>query len=285
MLLIVESGGTKTDWLLVRNPTYQKSFQTSGLSPSIISWQQIEAILKDEVAPWLANEKPRSLIFFGAGLGREGFPDRMSKTLLDNLDLEVEPRVETDILGAAYACLGALPGIVNIMGTGSVAFRFNGEDVVQQSGGWGYLLGDEGGGSSLGRRFLRSLMSDNLPQEVKNAYTAWSGRTPEETLRCLYREPRPGIFLARQVPFLAENINDPVILDLVQAEIRHFFDLYLEPLLPETGQLVFMGGVARIFHEQVMQECRARRLERSRVLTESPVVSIANYLLGRPLDS
>jgi N-acetylglucosamine kinase-like BadF-type ATPase len=48
------------------------------------------------------------------------------------------------------------PGVIAIAGTGSIVFGRNGEGRTARAGGWGYLLGDEGGGFDLVRQALRA---------------------------------------------------------------------------------------------------------------------------------
>lgn len=62
-------------------------------------------------------------------------------------------RVVHDAVTAVAGALGPRDGIVAAMGTGSVFSRRLG-DAVESIGGWGPVLGDEGGGAWLARRFL-----------------------------------------------------------------------------------------------------------------------------------
>jgi N-acetylglucosamine kinase-like BadF-type ATPase len=194
------------------------------------------------------------------------------------LGFEEQVVVETDLLGGAYACLGSENGAVGNMGTGSVAFRYEDQNVIERRGGWGYLLGDEGGGSSLGRRLLRRLSEGRLPAHLQEAYRQWSGLCTDEMIRAIYSDPVPGLYLARQVPFIAEYIKDPAMQDLVRAEIGLFLDTYLLPLVENETRVMLMGGIARIFQDVAIGECRTRGLDRVEILTESPIIAIARHI-------
>lgn len=87
-----------------------------------------------------------------AGANLPGALERLAETL-------PYPRVEivTDAITAARGALGGKDGIVAAIGTGSV-FAVQRGETIQQYGGYGFLLGDEGSGASLGRALLsRSL--------------------------------------------------------------------------------------------------------------------------------
>jgi glucosamine kinase len=68
-------------------------------------------------------------------------------------------RIETDAIAAALGALGSHDGILAAIGTGSVFVRQQ-SGRLQQFGGWGPVLGDEGSGRQLGRRALsRALLA------------------------------------------------------------------------------------------------------------------------------
>lgn len=65
--------------------------------------------------------------------------------------------VVSDALVALVAGVGEAPGVAIICGTGSVAYGRNARDQAAQAGGWGHVLGDEGGGYWIGRHALRAV--------------------------------------------------------------------------------------------------------------------------------
>ncbi len=65
--------------------------------------------------------------------------------------------VVSDALVALVAGVGEAPGVVIICGTGSVAYGRNSRDQAARAGGWGPVLGDEGGGYWIGRHALRAV--------------------------------------------------------------------------------------------------------------------------------
>ncbi len=279
--LIAESGGTKTDWVLVDAQQRKKNFQTRGLSPSLSDWDSIEECLYEDVQPWVGGAPLARLWFFGAGLGRKPQRERLMEMLSDCLGCD-DVVVDTDLMGAAYACLGKDSGVVGILGTGSVAFRYEDRKVVRRMGGWGFLLGDEGGGSSLGRELLRGLLEGTLPPHLRTAYEAFTDQDIIRTLEDLYAYPRPSLYLARQVPFIAEHHQDPAIRRVLHKQLQFYLDHYLFPLLQsKEEEVAFIGGVARIFSENLKELCRANDMKSVKVLTEAPIMPITRFLMSR----
>jgi N-acetylglucosamine kinase-like BadF-type ATPase len=65
--------------------------------------------------------------------------------------------VVSDALVALVAGVGEAPGVVIISGTGSIVYGRNSRDQAARAGGWGHVLGDEGGGYWISRQALRAV--------------------------------------------------------------------------------------------------------------------------------
>jgi N-acetylglucosamine kinase-like BadF-type ATPase len=66
--------------------------------------------------------------------------------------------VVNDALVALEAGAPDQPGVVIVAGTGSIAYGRNRSARAARAGGWGYLIGDEGGGFWIGRAALSSVV-------------------------------------------------------------------------------------------------------------------------------
>ena len=283
-ILIGESGGTKTDWALVKENVTLKVLQTRGLSPSLSDWETIREIIFEDVAPWAAEAPPQQVYFFGAGLGRRPAIKHMERLVSEALTQVERLEVHTDLMGAAIACFGKDPGLVAIMGTGSVAFRYQDAKITERQGGWGYLLADEGSGYALGRSLVRGLLEGRFSEHIVEAHEAYMDHSLSRTIEDLYNHPRPSLYLARQVPFLAQHRDDEEIRILILAQIQYFLDHYLLPITGDVEEdVVFTGGVSRIFHDLVIDACRSRSIDKVRVLKEPPIRAIARYYAEQAL--
>jgi N-acetylglucosamine kinase-like BadF-type ATPase len=68
--------------------------------------------------------------------------------------------VVNDALVALEAGAPGQPGVVVISGTGSISYGRNARGEAARSGGWGYVLGDEGSGYWIGRAALRAVLRE-----------------------------------------------------------------------------------------------------------------------------
>lgn len=88
-----------------------------------------------------------------AGFGMSGGSQRMARAIAEVVatpHLIVLPDQETSFAAA----VGGQPGVVVIAGTGSSALGQNSFGEKSGTGGWGYLMGDEGSGYCIGRKAL-----------------------------------------------------------------------------------------------------------------------------------
>jgi N-acetylglucosamine kinase-like BadF-type ATPase len=90
-----------------------------------------------------------------AGARREGLRSRMREALSNTGIARIEVVSDADI--ALYGATDGEPGVVVIAGTGSVCCGVNGRGKQMCAGGWGPIVGDEGGGSWIARQGLRAI--------------------------------------------------------------------------------------------------------------------------------
>ncbi|MEM1606607.1 MAG: BadF/BadG/BcrA/BcrD ATPase family protein [Candidatus Bathyarchaeia archaeon] len=84
--------------------------------------------------------------------------------------------IVNDVVVAFYAATGGEPGIVVVAGTGSIAYGANSRGESMISGGWGWLIGDEGSAFYIARQALAS------------ATKAYDGRGAKTVLVDMFKE-------------------------------------------------------------------------------------------------
>ncbi len=112
-----------------------------------------------------------------AGAGQAADQEALSKRLLDVLDVPHPPpriRIVHDAQIALEAAFEEGSGVVVIVGTGSVVFARTRNGALDRTGGWGYLLGDEGSGFALGQSGLRAVARaiDGGPETLLRSWVA-----------------------------------------------------------------------------------------------------------------
>ena len=143
IILLADSGSTKTDWGLVENGKLIKKIRTSGMNPFQMSEEAITEEIKNHLVPELPSTTVDEVHFYGAGCTKEKQPV-VERALRANLTIKDECEVASDMLGAARGICGHKPGIACILGTGSNSCSYDGKQLVKNVSPLGFILGDEG---------------------------------------------------------------------------------------------------------------------------------------------
>lgn len=237
--LIADSGSSKTDWAWVKEgaPHY---FRTDGINPFFNDAQRIEERLKEGIRKEGVEEVER-VHFYGAGCASEFHKERVH-TGLNRIFADAEIEVEHDLLAAARASAGEEPGLVAILGTGSNACSYDGERILEESGGLGYVLGDEGSGAHLGKLLLRDHLDGELPEAVENAFRSNFSEERADIIEELHRGKDPSRYLASFAPFLKEHEEQEWVRTTVSEAFREFLERHVLRLQGAQGAKLHTVG-------------------------------------------
>ncbi|HEX2998853.1 MAG TPA: BadF/BadG/BcrA/BcrD ATPase family protein, partial [Armatimonadota bacterium] len=94
-----------------------------------------------------------------AGVGRPEDRERLQAELVQRLATAAVTVVTDAAIALAGGTVGQA-GVVVIAGTGSIALGIDRQGRESRSGGWGYLVGDEGGGFDIGRQGIRAALRE-----------------------------------------------------------------------------------------------------------------------------
>ncbi|MDR1156038.1 MAG: ATPase [Bacteroidales bacterium] len=220
MFLIADSGSTKTTWRLGSRDKSAGTCSTGGINPFQSSLEDMVRLLETEFT--LPRTGISKIWFYGAGCA---FADK-NQIVADALSRYFgasEIHVNSDLLAAAHSLCGNRPGIACIMGTGSNSCHYNGKEIVQNVSPLGYVLGDEGSGSALGKKLLSDILKNRLPEGICNAFFEAYPVTAGEILDNVYRKPFPNRYLAQYARFVAAHIGYPEMQTLAGNCFREFF--------------------------------------------------------------
>ncbi|MGH7679306.1 MAG: N-acetylglucosamine kinase [Gemmatimonadaceae bacterium] len=172
----VDGGGTKTRALLAdeRGDRISEAIGAgSAVRPQEIerSAGVIAGVVRDALeAAAKGQQRARVLCVGVAGAGRE--PERQAlQDALIALEVAEEVVVQTDLAIALDDAFGEGPGVLLIAGTGSSAFGRGPAGTTARCGGWGPVIGDEGGGAWIGRRALSVVSASADGREPETALT------------------------------------------------------------------------------------------------------------------
>lgn len=217
-ILIADSGSTKTEWALgdVR-------VKTQGINPFHQDDEIIRNILKDELRPHLSSHlnQLRAIYFYGSGV-RPELEGKMVRLLSEVFPEAAHVEAHSDLQGAAIALCGHHEGIACILGTGANSCLFDGKAIVENVPPMGYILGDEGSGAVLGKRFLNALYKNRLPQSLREAFEKHYQVSLAEVIDRVYRQPMANRWLASLSEFIHQHIDVPQVEALVIDNFRDF---------------------------------------------------------------
>ena len=273
MILIADSGSTKTDWVLSANP--QQVIHTQGINPFHQSAAEMAAILSGELLPQLSVGDVGSVCFYGSGVRPELEP------LMANLLKEAFPQAERveahgDLLGAARALCGRNEGIASILGTGANSCFYDGEAILQNTPPLGYILGDEGSGAVLGKLLVNALYKDRLSNKIVADFQRQTGLDMPAVIARVYRQPIANRFLASLCPFIHDHLGDPCLKSLVIDAFRDFFRINIAPYRRRDLPVAFVGSVAWFFSQQLTEAAAAEGFCVGTVC-RSPLLGLLRY--------
>lgn len=276
MILIADSGATKSDWILMNEEGEQMRFQLVGLNPFYVDTIEIVTILSKELTPYIENKKIQQIFFYGAGCSSV-FKCMTVEEALIKLFTNAEIVVESDLLGAGRALFKDQEGIACILGTGSNSCLFDGSKIVENVTSLGYFFGDEGSGAHMGKIFLKDYMLGNLSKEIDTAFRKDFNYSRDNILDAIYNMPFPNRFLASFCEFYADNLSDKYVFELVTNSFREFFINQIEHYSKHKKvPISFVGSIAFFFESLLRQIATEFDVKVDKIL-RSPINALAEY--------
>lgn len=275
MILIADSGSTKTDWCVVLDGTPIKRIGTKGINPFFQSEEEIQQALTSSLLPQLPEGTINSVHFYGAGCTAENAPV-LRRAIADSLPVIGNIKANSDMLAAARGLCGHESGIACILGTGSNSCFYDGEAIVSNISPLGFILGDEGSGAVLGKLLVGDILKNQLPPAIKDAFLRQFDLTAPEIIDRVYRQPFPNRFLASLSPFIAQHLEEPALRALVFNSFIAFLRRNVMQYDYERYPAHFIGSVAHCYKE-ILQEAAQETGIRIGKILQSPMEGLIQY--------
>lgn len=250
-ILISDSGSTKTDWCVAEKERVIRRVSTKGINPFFQTVEEISEEIERNLLPYLSALSLDFVWFYGAGCAFSEKNEVIKQAFARYLPVPVE--VGSDLLGAARALCGTEPGIACILGTGSNSCLYDGKKIVRNISPLGFILGDEGSGAVLGKLLVGDILKNQFPAHLQEKFLSQFHLTPQIILEKVYRESFPNRFLAGLSLFLAQNIDEPAVRELVADSFRAFFVRNVMQYEYEKYPVHLMGSVAAGY-EEILRE-------------------------------
>lgn len=281
MILVADSGSSKTDWLLDRPGEEPVSFRSSGLNPYFLTEKQIVKVLQEQVPDLIAyNSSIREIYFFGAGCSS---PDRheIVTNALSTLFTKAFISVDSDLLGSAYATCGHEKGLCCVLGTGSNISFFDGEEIHSGKHGLGYVLGDEGSGTWIGKTLITDYLYGNMPADVHALFKKEYRLSRNVVMEQVYQKPNANTWLASFARFLAMIKDTDYAKRLVEKILSDFIETNIKSY-PEYHKYKchFVGSIADVHADELRELCEKQHIQVGKIM-KHPIEDLMQFILSR----
>ena len=290
MFLIADSGSTKTDWAIVTGASQPVVLNTQGINPVHQSREEIVRILREEFVSLMASNPevqklrssailtpqfPLAVYFYGSGIRPE------MESLMMVLLRETFPQAQTieahsDLLGAARALCGRNEGIASILGTGANSCLYDGKDIVEHTPALGYILGDEGSGAVLGKRFIHDLYGGLLSDNIRVLFEKETKLNLAEIIKRVYRQPLANRFLASLSEFITNHLDEPEIRNVVIQNLVDFLRYHINPYHRQDLPVSFVGSIAWHYQDELREAADRLNYKLGTVL-KTPLAGLIRY--------
>jgi len=277
MVAIVDGGSTKCDWVILDD--FKKVFlktETIGFNPNNIAAELIVPEIENNINLVTVRNSITRIFFYGSGCGIAENCSIIEREL-GKFFTKAEIMATEDLKAAAYAAYNGKPAIACILGTGSNSCYFDGKDIKVKLPSLGFLMGDEGSGSSIGKQLVRRFFMQKLPQGLHAEFEETYHLTIDEALKNMYHTSRPNAYLANFNKFVAERKDHPYFQKMIFDEMMNFFDYQVLPYEESKfAEINFIGSIA-YYYENILRSAAAELHLNVGHVVQKPIESLVNY--------
>lgn len=280
MILVVDSGSTKTDWIaLSDNGKHLFKTQTLGLNPQVLSQEIIRERIVNNFELYKHKNDVKGLYFYGAGCGVEK-PRKLIKEVFDEVfSNAAEIVIKEDTYAALYAtATRGEKSVVCILGTGSNCSYYNGKDIEQKVISLGYILMDDASGNYFGRQLIRDYKFNKIPKDLALKFESEYDLSSENIKNHLYKNPNPNTYLATFARFLIENKDEQYSQDLIKVGLSLFIDHQIMRQFPDAKDIPihFVGSIGFYLQKELKEALTTVGLTAGNIL-KRPIEGLVAY--------
>ena len=274
MIVIADGGATKCDWAFVENGEIVERMKMEGINPFSVPEEHIRKVVEEQFLPVASRYDISHIWFYGAGCG---FGGDIIKRVLAQFFPTTEIFVGSDIDGAAKACCANGSGIVCILGTGVSSMQLEEGVCTKRLPGPGYILGDEGSGTVMGRMLLSDFIYNQIPQHLHERFTSEFEVTIPEIIDRTYHKPAANRFFSSFTPFLSRYIDEEYCRNIVRYNFEQLAKRSLGQYDTARLSVNFVGSVAAIF-EDILTEVLQEHGMNKGIIVRSPIENLVKNL-------
>lgn len=274
-IVICEAGATKADWRLIEDGLQTCRVSTPGTNVSTMKMEVIEAVISS-AAKELAAGDVDAVYYYTAGVITDSIRGCVEGELSSCFGAR-EVEVQTDLVASARAACGSDPGIVAILGTGSNSCQWDGSRIVRHVKSGGFILGDDGSASVLGRLFISDYIKGLVPVEIAAEYASRFPSTYPEIVEMVYHNPgSPSGWLGSLSPFIMSHYSHPYIKRMVDTHFQAFVDRSLSQYEIDKYPVSIIGGFGNALQE-IVRPIFERSGIRIKAFIQDPVSQLIKF--------
>lgn len=278
MILVVDSGSTKTDWIALDNEGEEIfSTQTLGLNPQMLSNEILNERIKNNFDIYKNRKLVNNLFFYGAGCGVKDTQNRILK-VFKSIFVNSEFDIKEDTYAAVYSAVDrGVPSIVNIIGTGSNCSYYDGKNVIQKVQSLGYVLMDYASGNYYGKYLIRAYYFNKMPEYLRDEFSNNYDLSPNSIKNKLYREENPNTYLAGFARFLIENKSNEYFKEIIFKGLERFIDYQILQYDDFSKVDVhYVGSIAYYLKDEITKIGKKYNLKTGKFI-QRPITGLVDY--------
>lgn len=278
MRIIVDSGSTKTDWIFIKENGDEIHRTSIGFNPVFHSCELITGATQKLIDSEISSTGTGSIYYYGSGC----WDEERKQIVRDGLQAvfsDFKIHIFHDLLGAARATCGKEEGVACILGTGSNSCLFDGEDVVDNITSIGYMLGDEGSASHLGKKLIRHYFYREVPKDLIADLEKFINGGKKEVLAKTYGDEPANVYLASLARFLSQHLEHPFIQRILYRSLSEFVDRHIRKYDGHMRLPIhFVGSIAYVFQDMLNIILAERNMTPGRFI-KKPIDELKKYHL------
>ena len=278
MILVVDSGSTKTDWIAIDDKgSVLFSTQTLGLNPQVLSSSILKERIINNYDLFQNRDEVSQLFFYGAGCGVESSSKRIEK-IFKEIFCNAKLDIKEDTYAAVYSAFKkGDPSIVCILGTGSNCTYYNGNDIEQRIVSLGYVLMDEASGNFFGKQLIRSYYFNTMPKELALDFEKEYDLTPDTIKENLYRKENPNAYLATFSRFLIKNKENSLFQEIINNGLDRFINhQILQFDNAKDVPIHFIGSISFFLEDEIKSALSTKGLSMGRIV-KRPIEELVKF--------
>ena len=278
MILVVDSGSTKTDWIALDEKGDEIfSTQTLGLNPQMLSNEILNERIKNNFDIYKNRKLVNKLFFYGAGCGVKDTQNRILK-VFKSIFINSEFDIKEDTYAAVYSAVDkGVPSIVNIIGTGSNCSYYDGKNVIQKVQSLGYVLMDYASGNYYGKYLIRAYYFNKMPESLRDEFSNNYDLSPNSIKNKLYREENPNTYLAGFARFLIENKSNEYFKEIIFKGLERFIDYQILQYDDFSKvDIHYVGSIAYYLKDEITKIGKKYNIKTGKFI-QRPITGLVDY--------